>query len=33
MKNDTMEAIPESLDHDLAFEAADVLIDEASIMK
>jgi hypothetical protein len=32
MKNDIMEAIPESLDHDLAFEAADVMIDEARIM-
>ena len=33
MKNDFTRAIPESLDHDLAFEAADVLVDRASINK
>jgi hypothetical protein len=32
MKNDMMKAIPGSLDHDLAFEAADVLVDGASII-
>ena len=31
MKNDTMKAVVESLDRDLAFEVADVMIDEASI--
>jgi hypothetical protein len=32
MKNDITKAIPGSLDHDLALEAADVMIDEASMM-
>lgn len=32
MKNDMMKAIPGSLDHDLVFEAVDVMIDEAGIM-